>query len=194
MTTPWSKLDPNFLREGPWSNGQGIDAPDRVMLRDRLEQIAPCTLLDVGCGTAITLDGIVNEELEVTYTGLDFTPEFIAACIKRHPGTTFLEGDLYNLGRFPQFDVVTARGVLEHVADPETALQILYRCCKKLLFVAFFIAPGELEQEITEDGFIQQRCDFKALHAAVEEFTPSREVRHTYEHAGQDWSVWELWR
>jgi SAM-dependent methyltransferase len=201
VSTPWSKCGAQFLREGDWSEGQGIDAPDRVLLRERLAELAtdpdldwPLSLLDVGCGTGITLDGIVRDAIRCEYAGLDLTPEFIEAAQQRYPKWRFRVGDLYGLNDAKGFDIVTARAVLEHVDDPAVALARLYGKCRKLLFVAFFIAPGEFEREVTDDGFIQQRCDVEALGNAVYGCAPSRFESATYEHAGQEWAIWELWR
>lgn len=203
MTTPWSAYGAAFLRDhtdphiGAWAVGQGPDAPDRQMLRDLLAmQPAPCSVLDVGCGTGITLDAI-GDLLDVEYTGLDFTPEFIAACQERFPNVAdhFVCDSLYNLiFRDPEtYDVVTARGVLEHVTNPLMAFQVLYRLAAHVLFVAFFISPGEEQTEVTEDGFIQRRCDREALMNAVR-FSGALLTISEYEHADQDWSVWQVWR
>ncbi len=95
MSTAWSHLGASFLRDeenehtGPWAVGQGVDAPDRVLLRSLLTELEPCSLLDVGCGTGIELDGIRHEGLQVDYTGLDITPEFIEACHSRYPWNHF---------------------------------------------------------------------------------------------------------
>jgi SAM-dependent methyltransferase len=195
VTTPWSHLGEAFLRDdSDWAIGQGPDAPDRQILREILEGEAPCSILDVGCGTGITLDAIVGVD-DVAYTGLDYTPEFIEACRARYPGASFICDDLYNLiFRDPEtFDVVATRGVLEHVTNPLMAFQILYRLAARVLVVAFFISPGEEETEVTDDGFIQRRCDRLALMNAIH----AARARHTiseYEHAGQQWSVWQVWR
>jgi SAM-dependent methyltransferase len=213
VTTPWSKYGAEFLRDesdphtGDWAIGQGIDAPDRVMLRSIVKRLARWPefenkrprLLDVGCGTAITLDGLVRAKIPCEYTGVDFTPEFIEACRARHPKNHFYQDNLFNLGRLKSeqraYDIVTARAVLEHNEGEAGALLQLYGTCSKVLFLAFFIAPGAPQSEITEDGFIQRRCDRQALFMAVACLDDLREFKtFAYEHAGQNWEVWEVWR
>lgn len=195
MRTPWSKCGAEFLRDdSDWAVGQGPDAPDRLMLRTTLAHLAPCSILDVGCGTGITLDAIGGLR-DVKYTGLDFTPEFIVACQKRFPDSDFVCDSLYNLVlREPEtYDVVTARGVLEHVTNPLLAFQILYRVTAVVLVVAFFIAPGEEKTEVTDDGFIQRRCDRQAFMNAVRTWDAILETAE-FDHAGQEWAVWKVWR
>jgi SAM-dependent methyltransferase len=197
--TAWSSLNPStFLREGLWSVGQGVDAPDRKRLRAILTELEPCSLLDVGCGTGIDLDGIRAEGLQVEYTGMDLTPEFVDAANARHPSRPpyFYEGDVFDLRFERVWDVVSARAVLEHVLDGPEALRRLWASCRRVLVVSFFIAPGEETSiEHTEDGFIQQtyrRADL--VRVVKQELRPHRFTTEQYEHAGQNWSQWVLWR
>lgn len=195
MSTPWSKCGSDFLRdEHDWSKGQDVNAPDRVLLRSLLTELEPCSLLDVGCGTGIELDGILAEGLRVEYTGLDITPEFIDACGKLFaPEHHFVCADAWNLEDEGTYTVVSARAVLEHVENGERLLPILFRACSKLLYISFFIAPGKRDViEVTEDGFLQRRYSLQLLLDAVESLNPSRFERREYQHVGQDWSVWMI--
>jgi SAM-dependent methyltransferase len=58
----------------------------------------PCTLLDVGCGTARLLD-LINSSArsEIRYSGVDLSPQLIATCRKKHPEAEFICGDPFEL-------------------------------------------------------------------------------------------------
>ncbi len=202
--TAWSdfgNLTEGFLRDpeapfiGSWAVGQGPHAPDRVHLRGILKRLAPCSLLDVGCGTAVELDGIIAEKLEVDYTGLDFTPEFIEANRARYPSVRFIEADLLELTAPWGYDVVSARAVLEHIQDGETAIRRLYEACKQVCVVSFFIPP-EVNDHVfhTIDGFIHHTYSRLRLTDLVAELCV-RDFKSVW-HRGeaQAWETWEMWR
>jgi trans-aconitate methyltransferase len=192
-----------FLRDtedphtGPWSVGQGPDAPDRKHLREILTELEPCSLLDVGCGTGIELDGILTEGLKVEYTGLDLTPEFIHFCREKYPTETFMQGDVLSLSAERAYDAVSARAVLEHLEDGERALRRLWEACSKVCVISWFIPPGMKDEvERTADGFIHHRYDQREMTSLVASLAPDRFVVTGLENtqAEQLWESWELWR
>lgn len=69
-------------------------------------------LLDIGCGTAW-----LAEHFE-RYTGIDSSPEAIAAAARR--GRRVIQGDVEQPLPFPDraFDAVVMKDLLEHVGDP----------------------------------------------------------------------------
>lgn len=73
--------------------------------RDRIRRYAPgaSTVLELGCGTGTVLAAIGSPP---SLTGLDLSPEMLAAARSKVPAATFIEGDMaaFDLGR--QFDVV----------------------------------------------------------------------------------------
>ena len=58
----------------------------------------PCSLLDVGCGTARLLDLIKSlGKAEISYRGVDLSPQLIAAAREKHPEADFICGDPFDL-------------------------------------------------------------------------------------------------
>lgn len=199
--TAWSELGANFLRDpddpqiGDWAVGQGSSAPDRVHLRAILTELEPCTLLDVGCGTGIELDGILAEGLKVNYTGLDLTPEFVNYCREKYPTESFMIGDVLSLSAARVYDVVSCRAVLEHLEDGERALRNLFDACKKVCVVSWFIPPGDVDEVTrTPDGFIHHYYSRAALMAAIESLRVGEFTITRYETGGQKWESWALRR
>jgi SAM-dependent methyltransferase len=75
---------------------EGFDVRYRVYL-DVIRGAAigkPCTLLDVGCGTARLLDLIKSSgRREIVYRGIDLSPQLITASRQKHPEADFICGD-----------------------------------------------------------------------------------------------------
>lgn len=78
-------------------------------------------ILDLGCGPAAILDYLPTT---VDYLGVDLSPRYIAAALRRHPH----RGRFYclPLAQLPPaeaagFDLVLGLGVLHHLADPQAA-------------------------------------------------------------------------
>ena len=79
------------------------------------------TFLDVGCGAGALTANVAA--LGVETLGIDADPAFIARALENHPGLAFEcrnVADLPGLGR--RFDIVYARYLLSHLADPQAAL------------------------------------------------------------------------
>lgn len=191
----------SFLRDtgdphtGDWAVGQGPDAADRKHLRAILTELEPCTLLDVGCGTGIELDGILAEGLKVEYTGLDLTPEFIHYCREKYPTETFMQGDVVSLSGERAYDVVSARAVLEHLEDGERALRRIWEACSKVCVVSWFIPPGTVDEvEVTADGFLHHRYSRVQLTDLIVELAPRDFKSAWHRTPTQIWESWSLWR
>lgn len=103
-----------------------------------LDRIAPGQrILDLGCGPgSITMDLAELVGPTGSVTGVDFSPEAIAhahaAAQERGDNRTqFVVGNLVDVDVEPDsFDIVHAHQVLQHVADPVSALAAMARYCR----------------------------------------------------------------
>ena len=94
----------------------------------RVGGLAPRTFLDAGCG-----EGFVSEHLlqclpSLELTGFDMNPDCVAAASLRNPSASFLVGSVTDIPfKDNAFEVVGCFEVLEHLTNPEVALNELLR-------------------------------------------------------------------
>lgn len=96
-------------------------------------------VLDFGCGFG-DLYGYMRERgIKVDYTGIDLSPELIAAGRERHPEAHFFEGDLFDLDPAAEsFDYAFVSGSLNEPMGDEgdyarRTIARLYASCRKAL-------------------------------------------------------------
>ena len=97
---------------------------DYPPILEELERFPFRDLLDVGCGTGPMIELLLQRYPRRRYTGLDITPEMIAAARrKRLPNAEFVVGDSERLpfadGRF---DAVICANSFHHYPDPQAFL------------------------------------------------------------------------
>lgn len=200
-STPWSPLGDRFLSEGEWAIGQGPDAPDRKLLRRLLVELPdPVSLLEVGCGPGIEVDGLQQAGLleDITYTGYDFTPELVDRCRERFPRhASFAVRDVHKISdRGPRADVVWARHLLEHVDDGERALRNLWRVAGEVLLVSWFIRPTWRPTDVgcvVADGFQHWTYDARRWISLAGEIGATL-YRFDIDHHENRGGVWMLTR
>ncbi|HOZ73624.1 MAG TPA: class I SAM-dependent methyltransferase [Flavobacterium sp.] len=98
-----------------WPNQQDVYKRYQVML-DIIKYDAntqPATLLDFGCGTAHLLEYAQKEGYgNLTYSGLDISPRFVAVAQKKFPQNCFFCADvLEDRAGIPNFDYIVMNGV-----------------------------------------------------------------------------------
>jgi SAM-dependent methyltransferase len=150
--------------------------------------------LDVGCGTGLLLQQILEKYPNVTVTGSEYSSQGIEIARKRLPNADFHAIDLgrENLGR--QFDLITCIDVLEHVGDDRAALKNLLAMTGKHMILSVPLGPlfkveaermghvhgysrAELTAKIREAGFeivreIQWGFPFYNLHRRIANYMP----------------------
>ena len=94
------------------------------------------SVLDVGCGTGVLLQQILEQYPHAQLTGSEYSPQGIEFARARLPSARFCSMDLgrENLGR--QFDLVTCIDVLEHVNDDRAALSNLQAMTRKYMLLS----------------------------------------------------------
>ena len=87
-------------------------------------------VLEVGSGLGLLAVDVADAAAGVHVVGVEISAAQIAAA-PSHPRVTFVQGDAHSLD-LPDagFDLVYARYLLEHVADPERVLREMRRCAK----------------------------------------------------------------
>jgi ubiquinone/menaquinone biosynthesis C-methylase UbiE len=93
----------------------------------RGEVPAGARVLDVGCGTGTLLDAV----RPAFGVGVDLSPAMVRLARGRFPRLEFRVGDAEGLGAGEAFDRVMMVDVLEHVADPRSALASARRACHR---------------------------------------------------------------
>jgi len=87
------------------------------------------SVLEVGCGEGHLAHEILNTFHDISYTGIDITPEIVQMATTANPGGHFQTGSAYRLTEFysSRYDVVIMSEVLEHLEYPEKALEELVK-------------------------------------------------------------------
>lgn len=114
-------------------------------------------VLDVGCGPGAFLGRLAVSGHHGRLMGLDFSAGMVAQAQAQFPGVHFQQGDAQHVP-FPDgsFDLVTARHMLYHVADPAQAVREIHRVLK----------PGGRFLAVTNaEGYMHEWWD--AFHAAL---------------------------
>jgi SAM-dependent methyltransferase len=123
-------------------------------------------LLDVGCGTGLTL--VLAAERGAVVTGVDVTPGLLAIARERLPAADLHDGDMEQLP-LPDgaFDVVLGVNAFQFAGDPVHALGEAARVCRPggVVAASLFAAP--------------ERCESTVLHHAMAALSPpEREADH----------------
>ena len=92
-------------------------------------------ILDVGCGTGYTTEGILNRANVSEVVGVDMNPVQLGRAAKNlhmwKPKTSLSRGDVENLPfKDGSFDAVVSVGAIEYFPDPKKALKEMARVAK----------------------------------------------------------------
>jgi SAM-dependent methyltransferase len=121
-------------RKGHWgsvarkTNGDpGLGAGYHRRLAEIYRSLVPPgrRVLELGCGTGDLLAAMAPAE----GIGVDLSAEMIALAKARHPGLTFVEGDVHDLRLDGPFDVVVASDLLNDLWDIQAVLEAVRPLC-----------------------------------------------------------------
>ncbi len=95
----------------------------------RMPLAAEMRLLDVGCGTGVLLDKVVDTYPDIETTGVDMSPEMLKVARRRLPdGVELLEADATDLPfDDDSFDLVVSTSAFHHIDRPQIALEEIHR-------------------------------------------------------------------
>ncbi|MGD1875915.1 MAG: methyltransferase domain-containing protein [Kiloniellaceae bacterium] len=163
-----------------WGSREGQENRFRVLCEIGLD--AGDSLLDVGCGLGDLHDYLNRRGIAAAYSGIDITPDMVAAAAQRFPAATFHCASL--LGGFEApadgFDYVFASGIFylreEHPFDHlKASVARMFHHCRK--GVAFNCLSGWGE---ANPGGGEYREDPLRCLAFCRTLTPWVVLRHDY--------------
>lgn len=123
-------------------------------------------ILDIGCGEGITLEKIIKKFPGRELLGVDSSPSHVEVCQKE--GLPVHRGDVYHLEfETDSFDFCLLLEVIEHLGDPQKALQEINRVLKRggrlvlifpndLLFKIARLACGKFKEAFCPAGHVRQ--------------------------------------
>lgn len=102
-----------------------------------LRDIAPASILEVGCGEGYLLNTIRAAFPDIHLRGVDILDEALIEGRRLFPDLDLQHGDIYRLNETDRsWDVVVASEVLEHLDDPRAALRELKRVAKRAVILS----------------------------------------------------------
>lgn len=119
------------------SFGEGVGIPTRDFLLDVIEDGE--SLLDVGCGPAITYENLKKHGRQVTYRGIDYCQNFIDACRELFPDGDFRIGDARSLPEATaSWDMVLLRHLLAHTGGYRAVISEAMRVARKRVMLVMW--------------------------------------------------------
>jgi len=95
--------------------------PARDLLA-RLDLAAPRRIIDLGCGPGNSTALLRERWPDAAVTGLDVSPEMLAAARRDHPGLEFVAGDIARWSPSGSYDLVFSNAALQWVGDHQRLL------------------------------------------------------------------------
>ncbi|MBP7554603.1 MAG: class I SAM-dependent methyltransferase, partial [Spirochaetes bacterium] len=112
--------------------------------------------LDAGCGAGKFLKILKSKSKDksIEFYGSDFSQSSIEYCINNYKDVEFKISDIYEMEYKDDFaDYIVCSEVLEHLIEPEKALNELIRVCKTDGFIFLTVPNGELDDFIGHTNF-----------------------------------------
>lgn len=125
-------------------------APGRVAFYTELAEIAamhrPRSVVDVGCGPGNLLRAVVEKAAPERVVGIDYAAAGVRRAKELVPSGEFSAQSLYDVRTTETFDLVLCTEVLEHLRDPETAVDLLVRLCASSGTVLITVPDGAQDE------------------------------------------------
>ncbi len=178
--TWWDNRDPKRLRDKFLRDQiQGVNHPSRRWMRQWLRSHPGMSLLDIPCGPGVEYEGIKQEKVPVTYTGMDFSDSMLQAVKQRFPEIDVRKGSILEIPLADRsMDVVLCRHILEHLDDYHPAVREAARVARKHVFIVLFRIPSHLEKKHIGYGAYDNRLDWNELESYLKsldlKFTATR--------------------
>lgn len=168
-------VHPHALDWGSWDSQQ-----KRFDVLAQIDDLAGCSVLDVGCGLADLSAFLQSRNIPADYTGYDISPAVLESARERFPN---LDLELVDLMAediaLPQFDFVFASGIFHlrpegAYAYVEAMVQQMYRACRR---GTAFNSLSSISNQIEPDKFVADPA--KVLEICLD-IAPNVVLRHDY--------------
>ncbi len=103
------------------------------------------SVIDVGCGTGNLLYEIASRSTPERIVGIDHARAGVRRARERLPAGEFYTASLYDVSLEEKFDLVLCTEVLEHVRDPEGAVERLVGLCAASGAVVITVPDGSAD-------------------------------------------------
>lgn len=87
--------------------------------------LAPESILEIGCGRGGVLAGLHERFPDATLTGLDISEDVLGYARTRVPTAKFIHSDILSLNRSEHYDLVIGLDVLEHLYFHEEVMSLV---------------------------------------------------------------------
>ncbi len=133
----------------------------------------PVTLLDFGCGASHLYEYLrAQQRSNITYSGLDLSPRFLACSRRRFPHLTYYELDILEDDRLPTFDYIVMNGLFNAKCDLSFEDMLTY--FQRLVRRVFANAKGPGVQRDVQAGRLGARRPFHVPFDLLASFLPGR--------------------
>jgi len=101
-----------------------------------VEKAKPGRILDIGCGEGYVIKHLRERNGDILIEGIDNSTEVLDKARELNPGVNFIHGSIYSIPKVDNsFDLVLASEVLEHLDEPEQAIEELKRVSRKYVII-----------------------------------------------------------
>ncbi len=128
-------------------------------LAERVKNTSPRTIIDLGCGPGSSTAVLAARWPDAAITGLDNSPEMIAAARERYPGRQWIASDLasWAMEERDRFDLVFSNAALQWVRDHKVIFPRLFNRVR---------SGGELAIQIPSSSDSPAHHEMRALAAS----------------------------
>jgi len=95
------------------------------------------SILDAGCGEGFTMDKLSRQKLVKKIEGIEYSKEVVSLGKDMFPDLNIKQADIYDLPyKNGSFDLIICTEVLEHLDNPQKALEEMLRATKRYLILS----------------------------------------------------------
>lgn len=154
---------------------------DRFEAISRIASFAGTSVLDVGCGRADLADFLRARHGDLSYTGIEITPELADIARRRAPGLTIVRGTIHDLPSDAAYDYVIESGVFSTTEYTwpivESTLRSMWKHTRRTM-IATFLSDLSSGTPSTESRYFS--------HANLSRFAESLTRRFSLHHDYRD--------